>query len=225
MSLRGFRKTGHPQTLLAACFYSDASFMLWVILGSPGPFVGEANPLSATRKGAASRAGIMPGSTALPERLAIKIENRFQGMDSPHKMKLATAGCPRNCSEAMVKDLGAVAVEGGNWEIYVGGAAGSSVRKGDILCVVDSHDDVLKYAGRFIQYYRENAKYLERTHGFVERVGIAKIRAVVVEDSEGIAARLEKEIEETMAAYNDPWKEAYVPATANHYASQLPVLS
>ena len=50
-------------------------------------------------------------------------------------MKLATAGCPRNCSEAMVKDLGAVAVEGGKWEIYIGGAAGSSVRKGDILCV------------------------------------------------------------------------------------------
>ncbi len=99
--------------------------------------------------------------------LALKIENEFQGFDSPHKMKLATAGCPRNCSEAMVKDLGAVAVEGGKWEIYIGGAAGSSIRKGDILCAVDSHEDVLKYMGRFIQYYRENAKYLERTHGFV----------------------------------------------------------
>ena len=107
-------------------------------------------------------------------------------------MKLATAGCPRNCSEAMVKDVGAVAVEGGKWEIYVGGAAGSSVRKGDILCVVDTHEDVLRYMGRFIQYYRENAKYLERTHGFVARLGIDKIRAVVVEDSEGIAARLER---------------------------------
>ena len=100
--------------------------------------------------------------------LALKIENEFQGFDSPHKMKLATAGCPRNCSEAMVKDLGAVAVEGGKWEIYIGGAAGSSIRKGDILCAVDSHEDVLKYMGRFIQYYRENAKYLERTHGFVQ---------------------------------------------------------
>ncbi len=58
-------------------------------------------------------------------------------------------------------------MEGGKWEIYIGGAAGSSVRKGDILCAAGSHEEVLKYMGRFIQYYRENAKYLERTHGFV----------------------------------------------------------
>jgi nitrite reductase (NADH) large subunit len=157
--------------------------------------------------------------------LALKIENEFQGFDSPHKMKLATAGCPRNCSEAMVKDLGAVAVEGGKWEIYIGGAAGSSIRKGDILCAADSHEDVLKFMGRFIQYYRENAKYLERTHGFVTRVGIDKIRAVVVEDSEGIAERLDREIAESKAAYKDPWKEAWLPANVNQFASVLPVLA
>ena len=156
--------------------------------------------------------------------LALKIEQEFQGFDSPHKMKLATAGCPRNCSEAMVKDLGAVAVEGGKWEIYIGGAAGSSVRKGDILCVVDSHEDVLKYMGRFIQYYRENAKYLERTHGFVTRLGIDKIRAVVMEDSEGIAERLDREIAESKAAYKDPWKEALLPANENQFVAALPVL-
>jgi nitrite reductase (NADH) large subunit len=157
--------------------------------------------------------------------LAMKIEQQFQGFDSPHKMKLATAGCPRNCSEAMVKDLGAVAVEGGKWEIYVGGAAGSSVRKGDILTVVNSHEDVLKYMGRFIQYYRENAKYLERTHGFVERLGMAKIRAVVVEDSEGIAERLDREIAESRAAYKDPWKEMVRSRAANQFATLLPVIS
>jgi nitrite reductase (NADH) large subunit len=157
--------------------------------------------------------------------LALKIEAEFQGFDSPHKMKLATAGCPRNCSEAMVKDVGAVAVEGGKWEIYVGGAAGSSVRKGDILCVVDSHDEVLKYAGRFIQYYRENAKYLERTHGFVQRLGIDKIRAVVVEDGEGIADRLDREIAESKAAYKDPWRESYLAPAENQFSSLLPVLS
>ncbi|MBV8052162.1 MAG: NAD(P)/FAD-dependent oxidoreductase, partial [Acidobacteriaceae bacterium] len=92
--------------------------------------------------------------------LAVKIEHKFRGIDTPHKVKMATAGCPRNCSEAMVKDIGAVAVEGGKWEIYIGGAAGAHVRKGDILCVVESHDEVLKYSARFMQYYRENAKYL-----------------------------------------------------------------
>lgn len=159
--------------------------------------------------------------------LALRIESEFQGFDSPHKMKLATAGCPRNCSEAMVKDVGAVAVEVGKWQIYVGGAAGSSIRKGDILCAVDSHDEVLKYMGRFIQYYRENAKYLERTHAFVQRLGIDKIRAVVVEDGEGIAARLDREIAESKAAYKDPWKESCLAAavSANEFASLLPVLS
>ena len=132
--------------------------------------------------------------------LATKIENKFKGIDSPGKMKLATAGCPRNCSEDMVKDLGAVAVEGGKWEIYVGGAAGAHVRKGDLLCTLGSHEEVLEVAARFLQYYRENAKYLERTYGFVERVGIANIRDIVLEDSEGIAAAPDAAIEASIAA-------------------------
>ncbi len=156
--------------------------------------------------------------------LGIKIEKRFQGIESPGKMKLATAGCPRNCSEAMVKDLGAVAVEGGNWEIYIGGAAGAHIRKGDILCIVDSHDAVLQIMGRFMQYYIENAKYLERTYGFVERVGMDKIRSIVVDDSEGIAARLDASIQASVDAYVDPWLEADTPATANQFISTLPVL-
>ena len=79
----------------------------------------------------------------------------IQGLESPAKMKLATAGCPRNCSEATVKDLGAVAIEGGRWEIYVGGAAGAHVRKGDLLATVDSQEEVIRLMGRFMQWYRE----------------------------------------------------------------------
>lgn len=156
--------------------------------------------------------------------LAQQVEARFQGLDTPGKLKLATAGCPRNCSEAMVKDVGAVAVEGGRWEIYIGGAAGAHVRKGDLLCTVDTHEDVLRISGRFIQYYRENAKYLERTYGFVERIGIAKIRAVVVEDSEGIAARLDADLQSSVDAYRNPWLEASAPATPNQFALQLPII-
>ncbi len=156
--------------------------------------------------------------------LAQKIERRFQGIESPHKMKLATAGCPRNCSEAYVKDLGAVAIEGGQWEIYLGGAAGSSVRKGDLLCTVDSHNEVLKYMGRFMQYYRENGKYLERSYGFVERLGIEKLRDVLVHDTEGICARLDAEIEAAVAAYKDPWAtEAATPVHENQFANPVTV--
>jgi nitrite reductase (NADH) large subunit len=144
--------------------------------------------------------------------LSQKIERRFQGVESPHKMKLATAGCPRNCSEAYVKDIGAVAIEGGRWEIYIGGAAGGSVRKGDLLCTVDTHDDVLLYTGRFIQYYREHGKYLERTYGFVERVGIDSLRKILVDDTLGICAQLDAEIQRAVDSYRDPWQEADRPA-------------
>ena len=158
--------------------------------------------------------------------LAQKIEHRFQGVESPHKMKLATAGCPRNCSEAYVKDLGAVAIEGGKWEIYLGGAAGSTVRKGDLLCTVGSHDDVLRYMGRFIQYYRENAKYMERTYGFVARLGIERLRVVLVNDSEGICARLDADIEAAVAAYKDPWAtDAEQPAYPAQFSGPTDVRS
>jgi nitrite reductase (NADH) large subunit len=143
--------------------------------------------------------------------LAQKIERRFQGIESPHKMKLATAGCPRNCSEAYVKDLGAVAIEGGKWEIYLGGAAGGSVRKGDLLCTVSTHDEVLKYMGRFMEYYRQHGKYLERSYHFLERVGIETLRKILVDDSEGICARLDLDIQKAVDAYKDPWKEAELP--------------
>ena len=143
--------------------------------------------------------------------LGIQIEKRFQGIESPHKMKLAATGCPRNCAEATTKDLGAVAIEGGKWEIYIGGAAGSRVRKGDVLCIVDSHDAVLTYMGRFMQYYREHARYLERTYDFVERVGIKHLKHVLVEDGEGICQRLDTEIQAAVDAYVDPWLEASEP--------------
>jgi nitrite reductase [NAD(P)H] large subunit len=153
--------------------------------------------------------------------LARRIEKRFRGIDSPGKLKLATAGCPRNCSEALIKDVGAVAIGDGKWEIYIGGAGGSHVRKGDVLCVVGSEDEVIRYSGRFMQYYRENAKYKERTYGFVERVGIERIRAVVIDDSEGVAESLDAAMQASIDAAFDPWKEATEPKTANQFASLI----
>jgi nitrite reductase (NADH) large subunit len=156
--------------------------------------------------------------------LGIQIEKRFQGIESPHKMKLAAAGCPRNCSEATTKDLGAVAIEGGRWEIYVGGAAGSRVRKGDVLCTVDTHADVLRYMGRFMQYYRERGKYLERTYDFVKRVGIEKLRRVLVDDSEGICAQLDADLQAAVEAYVDPWaQEAQAPVHPAQFISVLDI--
>jgi nitrite reductase (NADH) large subunit len=153
--------------------------------------------------------------------LGIKIEKRYQGLETPAKLKLATAGCPRNCSEATTKDVGAVAIEGGKWEIYVGGAAGVHVRRGDILAVVDSHDAVLKYMGRFMQYYREHAKYLERTYDFVPRIGIETLRSILIDDAEGICDRLDASMDAAVDAYVDPWQEAVNPVHASQFADVL----
>ncbi|HBF12963.1 MAG TPA: nitrite reductase large subunit, partial [Deltaproteobacteria bacterium] len=145
-------------------------------------------------------------------KLAQELEYKLQGIESPHKVKMAATGCPRNCAEAYVKDVGVVAIEGGKWEIYIGGAAGATVRKGDLLVTVETHAEVLKIVGRFLQYYREHAKYMERTYGFVERIGIDRLKALLIEDELGLCPKLDAEIEKAAAAYIDPWKEAEIPA-------------
>ena len=100
---------------------------------------------------------------------------------------------------------------------------GSTVRKGDLLCTVDTQDEVLKYMGRFIQYYRENGKYLERSYGFVERLGIERLREVLVEDVEGICARLDADMAAAVAAYRDPWAtEASVPVHPSQFSGAVP---
>lgn len=139
-------------------------------------------------------------------------------------MKLAVTGCPRNCAEALCKDLGVVAIDGGRWEIYVGGAAGAHIRKGDLLATVDTADEVITLTGRFLQFYRENAKWLERTYAWVPRYGIERIRAVVVDDSDGLAAELDSRMQESVDAYRDPWLDGKDPVTPGQFRSALPLL-
>ncbi|MDG6109300.1 nitrite reductase large subunit NirB [Dactylosporangium aurantiacum] len=156
--------------------------------------------------------------------LGIAIETRFQGLESPGKMKLAVTGCPRNCAEAYVKDLGVVAIDGGRWEIYVGGAAGAHIRKGDLLATVDTPDEVMRLTGRFLQYYREHANWLERTYAFVPRLGIERLRALIVEDCDGIGAGLDERMEAAVAAYRDPWKEGQDPTVPGQFRTALPLV-
>jgi nitrite reductase (NADH) large subunit len=156
--------------------------------------------------------------------LGIAIEERFQGLPSPAKMKLAVTGCPRNCAEALCKDLGVVAIEGGQWQIYVGGAAGAHVRKGDLLTTVNTPDEVIALTGRFLQYYRENANWLERTYDFVPRVGIERIRSIVVQDSEGIGPDLDARMQKSVDSYRDPWAESRKAAPPNQFRSSLPLI-
>ncbi|MBB3081853.1 nitrite reductase large subunit NirB [Geodermatophilus sabuli] len=158
-------------------------------------------------------------------QLGIDLESRFQGIESPAKMKLAVVGCPRNCAEAYVKDVGVVAVGNGKWEVHVGGAAGATVRKGDLLATVDSPEAVVTLAGRFMQYYRENANWLERTYDFVPRIGLEKIKQVLLEDSEGLVAELDANMQRSVDAYTDPWgQDGGEPSTPGQFRPSLPLI-
>ncbi|HEX7297664.1 MAG TPA: nitrite reductase large subunit NirB [Solirubrobacteraceae bacterium] len=149
-------------------------------------------------------------------RLGIDLETAMEGLYTPHKVKSAVSGCPRNCAEAYVKDIGLVAVEGG-WEVYVGGAAGGTVRKGDLLAKVDTPDDAKRLALVFLQHYREHAEYHERSYGYVERVGIDAIRASVL-DPENAAALLERYRIARAATDPDPWRERHDPVSPKQFA-------
>jgi len=147
--------------------------------------------------------------------LGIDLERSMEGLYTPHKVKSGVSGCPRNCAESYVKDIGIVAVEGG-WEIYIGGAAASNVRKGDLLTVVTNPAAAKRVALTFLQYYRENAEYLERTYTFVERVGISEIRRVVLGDAQ--AELLERFHIAKAAADPDPWLERHAPVSPKQFA-------
>ncbi len=139
-------------------------------------------------------------------KMGVTLEKMTWGSWMPHKFKMAVSGCPRNCAEATIKDFGVVSVESG-WELHVGGNGGVKVRVTDLLCKVASEQEVLEYCGAFIQLYREDARYLERTAPWVERVGLASIKQKIVEDSAERKALHARFLESQKYAQVDPWAE------------------
>ncbi len=137
--------------------------------------------------------------------LGIAMEKLFEGLYTPHKIKMAVSGCPRNCAESYVKDIGIVAIQTG-WEIYVGGAAGMTVRKGDLLVAVKTDEEAFRSVALFLQYYREEGYYLERTYDFVVRIGIEKIRQELLDPESARPAELMEHFKLAKEAVVDPWK-------------------
>jgi nitrite reductase (NADH) large subunit len=140
----------------------------------------------------------------------IEMERRFEQLYTPHKVKMGAVGCPRNCAEATVKDIGLVGIEGG-WQVVVGGAAGKSVRKADLLTTVETTGEALEAAELFFQYYRENANYLERTYDFVERLGIEKVRKDTVYATDATRRALLDRLRKSKTRARDAWHEGQSP--------------
>lgn len=138
-------------------------------------------------------------------QMGIDMEKRFERLWTPHKVKMAVSACPRNCAESGIKDIGVVGVDGG-WELYVGGNGGVHLRGGDLFVKVKTREEVLEWSAAFLQYYRETAKYLERTSHWVERVSLEEIKKVLSDANtrQELIDRLDKALSVT----KDPWKEA-----------------
>lgn len=138
--------------------------------------------------------------------MGIELEKMTWGSWTPHKFKLAVSGCPRNCAEATIKDFGVVCVDSG-YELHVGGNGGVKVRATDFLCAVKTPEEVKEYCAAFLQLYREEARYLERTAPWVERIGLSYIKEKVVEDAEGRKALSARFLHSQKFAQIDPWKQ------------------
>ena len=138
--------------------------------------------------------------------LGVQIERMTWGSWMPHKFKIAVSGCPRNCAEATIKDVGVVCVDSG-YELHVAGNGGIKVRVTDLLCKVATEQQVLDHVAAFIQLYREEAWYLERTAPWVERVGIEHIRRRIVDDEVGREALTSRFLYSQSFSQDDPWAE------------------
>ena len=139
--------------------------------------------------------------------LAIELENRYRGLRSPHKIKLAVSGCTRECAEAQGKDVGVIATEHG-WNLYVGGNGGMKPRHADLFASDLDKDTLIKYIDRFFMFYIRTADRLQRTSVWMENMegGLAYLQDVVINDSLGLSAQLEDEMQSIINTYECEWK-------------------
>ncbi len=137
--------------------------------------------------------------------LGIELERVLWRMYAPHKVKLAVSGCPRNCAESGIKDVGVIGVDSG-WEIYVGGNGGIKTDVAQFLVKLKTAAEVIEYSGAFLQLYREEGWYLERTVHYISRVGLDHVKARILNDTEGRRALHEKLLF-SLDGEPDPWFE------------------
>ena len=141
--------------------------------------------------------------------MAVAIENRYRGLRAPHKIKMAVSGCTRECAEAQGKDVGVIATEKG-WNLYVCGNGGMKPRHADLLAKDLSDKELVQFIDRFLMFYIRTGDRLQRTSTWLENLegGIDYVRKVVCEDSLGIGAELEADMQKQVETYACEWKEA-----------------
>lgn len=141
--------------------------------------------------------------------LAIFLENRYKGLRSPHKTKMAVSGCTRECAEAQSKDVGVIATEKG-WNLYVCGNGGMKPRHAELLASDLDTPTLIKYIDRFFMFYIQTADRLQRTSVWRDNMegGLDYLKDVIVHDSLGIATELESRMQHVIGTYQDEWRSA-----------------
>jgi len=140
---------------------------------------------------------------------AIALENRYKGLRTPHKVKFGVSGCTRECAEAQGKDVGLIATEKG-WNLYVCGNGGMKPRHAELLSSGLDEAAVVRLVDRFLMFYVRTADRLQRTSTWRENLegGLEYLKGVVVQDSLGIGAELESEMQHVVDTYACEWKNA-----------------
>jgi nitrite reductase (NADH) large subunit len=152
---------------------------------------------------------------------AIRLENRYKGLRSPHKLKSAVSGCARECAEAQSKDFGVIATEKG-YNLYVCGNGGMKPQHARLLAQDLDEDTLIRYVDRFLMLYVRTADRLERTATWFNKLegGMDYLKAVVVEDSLGLAAELERDMQHVVDTYQDEWRTTIEdPASVRRFRS------
>lgn len=150
----------------------------------------------------------------------IQLERDLEGLYTPAKVKMGVVGCPRNCAEVTVKDIGLIGIEGG-WQVVIGGGAGKKVREADLFTTVNTSDEALRVSKLFFQHYRENGNYLERTYDYVERVGMPHIRRNTILAPKRKQEALLERLAKSKAKVVEPWatesKQPVHPSQFEHF--------
>lgn len=138
--------------------------------------------------------------------LGIKLEERFEFIDTPHKFKMGVSACPRSCAESAVKDFGVIGVENG-FQIYIGGNGGTEVREAQLLTTVETEQEVIDICGALLQYYRETGNYAERTAPWLARIGFQHVKELLL-NADKRAELLQRLDEAVEGKRLNPWKRA-----------------
>ena len=140
-------------------------------------------------------------------RMAIDLELRYRGLRSPHKIKMGVSGCARECAEARGKDVGVIATDKG-WNLYVAGNGGMTPRHAQLLASDLDDATLIAYIDRFLMYYIRTAERLQRTSTWLDGPGggLDRVKAVVIDDSLGLAAEYEADMARHVEEYQCEWK-------------------